>query len=133
MTAPGTNLYRIMPNSFRWWDETLQAKRGPAHCYPRYSTRALAEILRLGFAIQAAARREPPAARSILVVTNASDIAVNPEFTARVVKAWREHYANLASYEFEAALGLPHDVIDPDQPDQQTEVVYPQLVDLINQ
>jgi alpha-beta hydrolase superfamily lysophospholipase len=131
LTAPGTNLYRILPNSFRWWDEALRAERGPEHCYPRYSTRALAEILRLGFAVQAAARRGPPAAQSILIVTNANDTAVNPELTARVVKDWREHDANLETYEFEAELGLPHDLIDPAQPDGQIEVVYPRLINLI--
>ncbi|OGO34261.1 MAG: hypothetical protein A2W35_12065 [Chloroflexi bacterium RBG_16_57_11] len=133
LTAPGTNLYRILPNSFRWWDESLKAERGPTHCYPRYSTRALAEILRLGFAVQAAARRDQPAAHSILVVTNARDTAVNPELTARVVKEWREHNANLTTYEFEAAFGLPHDLIDPAQPDEQIEVVYPRLIGLITQ
>jgi pimeloyl-ACP methyl ester carboxylesterase len=131
LTAPGTNLYRILPNSFRWWDESLQAERGPEHCYPRYSTRALAEILRLGFAVQAAARRDPPAARSILVVTNANDTAVNPELTARVVEDWREHNANLETYEFYAELELPHDLIDPAQPEAQIEIVYPQLIKLI--
>ena len=125
LTAPGTNLYRILPNSYRWWDDTLQAERGPDHCYPRYSTRALAEILRLGFAVQAAAGETRPAARSILVVTNASDTAVNPELTARVVEHWRENNANLETYEFEAAFGLPHDLIDPAQPDEQIEIVYP--------
>jgi carboxylesterase len=133
LTAPGTNLYRILPNLFRWWDDMLQAERGPAHCYPQYSTRALAEILRLGFAVQAAARREPPAAHAILVVTNANDTAVNPELTARVVKDWREHHADLKTYEFEGELQLPHDLIDPAQPDEQIDNVYPRLIDLITQ
>ncbi len=131
LTAPGTNLYRILPNSFRWFDEALQAERGPEHCYPRYSTHALAEIIRLGFAVQAGARRDPPAAHSIVVVTNANDTTVNPIRTEAVVQDWREHNANLATYEFGAELGLGHDLIDPAQPNPRIDIVYPRLINLI--
>jgi hypothetical protein len=75
-------------------DETWNS----GYSYPRYSSRALAEILRLGFAVKDGARRDPPAAHSIIVVTNANDTAVNPIRTEAVVKDWREHNANLATY-----------------------------------
>jgi len=35
------------------------------------------------------------------------------------------------TYEFEAELQLPHDVIDPAQPGAQIEVVYTRLITLI--
>jgi hypothetical protein len=34
-------------------------------------------------------------------------------------------------YRFPASLGLPHDLIGPDRVDQQVDVVYPVLMDLI--
>jgi len=133
LTVPAGNLYLAMPNSFRWWDPSRQAELGPPYAYPRFSTRALAELLRLGFAVQVAAQREPPAASSILVVTNANDTAVNNVLTAGVVKAWREHEANVATYEFEAESRLGHDLIDPTLPDARIDIVYPRLIDLIAQ
>ena len=133
LTAPATNLSLTLPNFFRWWDPELKADlAGPDHGYPRYSTRGLGEILRLGFATQAAARQSAPEAQSILVVTNANDTSVNNALTAEVVGHWRRHGAvNLRTYEFEADLQLGHDLIDPLQPDQRTDIVYPLLVDLI--
>ncbi len=37
----------------------------------------------------------------------------------------------VATYEFPASLGLPHDLIDPNQPEQQVDLVYPVLIELI--
>jgi carboxylesterase len=137
LTVPAANLYLVLPNSFQWWDpsrkDALQEDRGPTYAYPRYSTRALAEILRLGSAVQVVAQREPPAAHSILAVTNANDPYVNNSLTANVVKVWREHNARVTTYEFEAALRLGHDLIDPTQPDERIDIVYPRLIDLITQ
>jgi len=133
LTVPAGNVYQALPNSFQWWDPVRQAEIGPAYAYPRYSTRALAEFLRLGFSVQAAAQREAPAAASILVVTNANDTAVNNVLTGAVVKAWREHKASVTTYEFEADLRLGHDLIDPTLPDARIDIVYPRLIDLIAQ
>ena len=49
-----------------------------------------------------------------------------------VVKIWQAHSANLTTYAFEAELKLRHDLIDPTQPDQKIDIVYPRLIDLIN-
>ena len=131
LTLPAANLFLTLPNSFNWWDNSLQANIGPEYEYPRYSTRALAEILRLGFAVQVAARRESPAAQSILVVTNANDTSVNNSLTAQVIEQWRGHDASPAIYEFGAELQLGHDLIDPTLPEARTELVYPKLIELI--
>jgi carboxylesterase len=132
LTAAAMNLYLLLPNSYGWWDPSLQAEGGPAHAYPRYFTHSLAELQRVGFAVQSAARRASPAAGSLLVVTNANDFAINNELTAKVVEDWRKHGANLTTYEFEAALQLQHDLIDPYQPDAQIDIVYPRLIELIS-
>jgi carboxylesterase len=131
MTAPAMNYYLVVPNSYTWWDDQLKEKVGPDYGYPRYATRALAQLLRLGFAVQAGARQTAPAARSILVITNANDTTVNNALTGTVAGYWRDHGANLRTYEFEAGLQLPHDLIDPTQPDQKIDIVYPKLIELI--
>lgn len=131
LTVVVTNIFSILPDSYTWWEPSRQADGGLMHTYPRYSRHALAQTLRLGFAVQAAARRAPPAAHTLLVVTNANDTSVNNALTADVVEDWREHGANIKTYEFEADLGLSHDLIDPATPDERVDIVYPRLIDLI--
>ncbi len=129
---PAANLFLTLPNFFQWWDPDLQAAGGLPNTYPRYSTRALAQILRLGFAAQARAQRSAPAARSILVITNDNDDSVDNAATDAVVRDWQSHGAHdLRTFTFNANLKLGHDLIDPARPGQRTDIVYPQLIDLI--
>ena len=132
LTAAVMNIYTFLPDSFVWWDPALQAKAPPAHTYPRYSQHALVQTLRLGFAARADAQRRQPAAKKMAVVFNANDNSVNNALTMDVVKIWQAHGANLTTYEFEANLKLGHDLIDPTQPDQQIDIVYPRLIDLVS-
>jgi pimeloyl-ACP methyl ester carboxylesterase len=132
LTAAAMNIYMFLPDSFEWWDPALQAEAPPAHAYPRYSKHALVQPLRLGFATQAAAQRVQPAAKKMVVVFNANDNSINNALTMRVVNIWNAHSANLTTYEFAASLKLGHDLIDPAQPDQQIDIVYPRLIDLIS-
>jgi esterase/lipase len=133
LTAAVMNAYLFLPDSFEWWDPVQQVKTPPEHAYPRYSKHAIVEILRLGFATQAAAQSARPAANKIIVVLNANDHVVNNPMTIEVAGLWRAHQANLATYEFPAELGLGHDLIDPSQPDQRIDIVYPRLIELIDQ
>jgi len=133
LTAAVMNIYMFLPDSFVWWDPVLQAEAPPAHAYPRYSKHALVQALRLGFAVQSDGQHVQPAAKRIVVVFNANDNSINNALTMDVVNIWKVHSANLTTYEFEASLELGHDLIDPAQPDQQVEIVYPTLIDLISQ
>jgi pimeloyl-ACP methyl ester carboxylesterase len=133
LTAAAMNLYALLPDAFVWWDPVLQAKAPPPYAYPRYSRHALVQTLRLGFATQAKAQRVPPAAKKMVVVFNANDNAVNNALTMDVVRIWQAHGANLTTYEFDAGLKLGHDLIDPTQPDQKVDIVYPRLIALTSQ
>jgi carboxylesterase len=132
LTAAMMNIYWFLPNSFVWWDPVLQDKAPPPYTYPRYSKHALVQTLRLGFATQLDAWRIKPAAKKMVVVFNANDNDINNALTMDVVKRWQAHAANLTTYEFEASLKLGHDLIDPTQPDQRIDIVYPRLIDLVN-
>jgi carboxylesterase len=132
LTVPIANIVVMLPVWYVWWDTTLKEKAGPPYAYPRFTYHGLGEIMRLGFAVRAAAQRTAPAARSILVVTNANDTSVDNEVTAQMVQLWRDDHTTLATYKFEKSLGLPHDMIDPNQKGGKTDVVYPRLIDLIN-
>jgi carboxylesterase len=131
LTAPVMNMALATPDVFVWWDPELQAKDGFDYTYPRYSRHALAQIMRFGFSVQLNARQRPPSAKRIFVVTNANDDSVNNELTAQVTQSWREHEAQLITYEFPMTLKLPHDLIDANKSDSNTEVVDEKLIELI--
>lgn len=128
-TEPAVNAFLALPNFYQWADSTLKEANGPDYTYPRRSTRALAQTLRLSLAIQALAAEDPPAGRSILVITNASDSSVDNALTAETVATWLAWGVDVTTYEFPADLQLAHDLIDPSQ--QSQPVVYPRLVELI--
>lgn len=132
LTVPAANIFEVLPVAYEFWNQTLKENAGPFYAYPRYTKRALVEIMRLGFAVRVAAQRTAPAARSILVVTNGNEPGVSNEVIAQMVQLWRDDHANLATYEFEASLGLGHDIIDPNDSSGNIAVVYPRLIDLIN-
>jgi esterase/lipase len=133
LTVAAMNISGLLPDSFEWWDPVLQSKVSPTYAYPRYSKHALVQILRLGYATQGEAQRMQPASKKIAVVLNANDTAVNNVLAVDVVKNWQAHDIHLTTYEFDAYLKLGHDLIDPTQPDQKIDVVYPRLMDLVSQ
>jgi esterase/lipase len=126
-------MYMHLPNRFRWWDPNLKAKvPRPPYVYPRLATRTLSHILHLGFAVRAQARHNKPAARSVLMVTNANDLAVDNRAAAELAANWRRSgAANLHTCEFDARQQLNHDLIDPLQVGAKTGLVYPVLLDLM--
>ncbi|HEY2953907.1 MAG TPA: alpha/beta fold hydrolase [Candidatus Eisenbacteria bacterium] len=133
LTAALTNLWLATPNQFIWWDPVRREKLpGPTYCYPRFATRGLAEVMRLGFAVEARARRSPPAARSIVLVTNPRDRAVSRPVIAALARRWRRLAPRaIETYEFPAAFDLGHDLVDPEQPFQHVDRAYPVLLEII--
>lgn len=129
LTQAACNLFRLLPNQFSWWDPHLKTAGSPAHAYPRYATRALAELLRFGSVVYQAARIGPPATRSIVVVNNASDHAVNNALTRKIAETWANQGAMVEVHEFDQSLQLGHDLIDPFRSDQKVDVVYPRLME----
>lgn len=130
LTAAVMNIYAILPDSWTWWDEQLKESVPPPYAYPRYSRHALTEILRLGFVVQQDAKRFPPAAKKIVMVFNPNDASVSNERTMKIVGLWKAQDTNLDTFAFDAFLHLGHDLIDPSQPDQQIDIVYPKLIEL---
>ena len=122
------------PNRFVWWNPAeREALPGPTHCYPRFSTHALAQIYRLGFAVAKEAESHAPAAKRIDIVVSEVDTAVNNERTLEIADAWRAHGARVRDFEFPAWTKIQHDMIDPDQPYERVGLSYPPLVALITE
>ncbi len=132
--TPGlTRFFLWMPNQFVWWNDQLRERiPGPPYVYPGFSTRALGEALRLADAVGMSARLATPRARSITLVTIDGDHAISNPAAFDVERAWRAHAGeHISSYQFPARLRLGHDLIDPLQPYQRVDVVYPRLAEMM--
>jgi carboxylesterase len=104
----------------------------PPYVYYGQSSRAVGQLMQFGAYATRAARSNPPAAQSVLVVTSAFDTVVDNVTIRLLVNRWRAHNAqNLTTYEFPLDQHIVHDMIDPVRGDQQVDVVYPVLLDLI--
>ena len=127
-----TSALLVAPNFFVWWDSKLKERvPGPTQCYPRFSSRALAQVYRLGFDILDAADRAKPAARRITIVMTVSDEGISREAVQELDRRWRARGMEIRDYEFPESLAVHHDMIDPEQPYQRIAVAYPVLVRLV--
>ena len=130
LTATVARLAMALPDLMLWWDDQRKADLpGPPYCYPRFSSRAMGETLRMGFAVVEGARRAAPAAPSVVLVTVENDPAVSNAPVVALARTWRRRApAAIETYEFPADLRLGHDMIDPLQPYARIDVSYPPLV-----
>ena len=129
---PMTNLVRVLPDRLRWWDPArMAAKLGPPHGYVVYSMRGVGMILGLGNALLAAAKRRQPAVRQITVAVNPNDTVVDNRAALAVAGVWRKQGASVTVFEFPEKMELIHDYMDPLQPRQQVDRVYPILRELV--
>jgi len=128
--SPLSNLLRRLPNGFVWWDSRQRENLvGSPYAYPRFATRSIGEAMRLGLDVFARARKSPPAARHILVVTSPADHAISMSRVRELAALWG---AKAESKTFPEDWEVPHDCIDPVQPGAQIERVYPQLIEWID-
>lgn len=127
------SLLRSLPDRQAWWDpRARQSLPGPTHAYLRYSTRGLAEILRLGFAFVDAARHLDPACAAFRFVLNDADEALSNSQAKAVLARWSLRGVTKAdAVRIGRELGLRHDLIDPDQPYAKVDVAYPLIIDAI--
>lgn len=127
-----TRLVLMMPNFYVWWDSTLKERLQPPYGYPRFSTHAYAAVTTIASGVVGAARSAKPKAKEIAVLTNANEPGLENRFTYRLVDTWRAHGARVTTFEFPVAARLPHDLIDPGNPEQNTQLVYPVVSGLIS-
>lgn len=130
---PASRLLCRLPNQMRWWSEAEKAGRtGPPHAYPRFATRAIGQLMRLGYSVFDAARRTPPYAKSLFIVTTALETGVSNPLSAELARRWRAHPGvSVSEYQFPPEAGLQHDFIDPAQPYARPELVYPLLQEML--
>jgi Alpha/beta hydrolase family len=131
--APVERLLLRLPNVFLWWDSNLKENiEGPPYAYPRFPTRVIGETMLLAREVLRESRSHAHQCASILVVTSASDHAASNQLTSRLVANWRRFGKGaIETFEFPASDNVPHDFIDPNQPDQKTALVYPKIIELL--
>ncbi len=122
----------VAPNFFVWWNsEAKEDVPGPTQCYPRFPSRGIAQVYRLGFSVlDDAARRRPAAARVTIVTTEADEGVSNPA-AGELARRWRARGANIRTFTFPESLDVRHDMIDPEQPYERVGNSYPALIRLI--
>ena len=123
-----------LPNQMLWWDPRVrESLPGPPYNYPRFSTGALGEALRLG--LHTAKPGRPLHINRLGIILTANDLAVNNARTRRLVEQWRLASPETAIFvhEFPASENIPHDFIDPLQPDARTDKVNALLVEWLTQ
>jgi pimeloyl-ACP methyl ester carboxylesterase len=106
--------------------------RAMPYAYIGWSSRSLGEVLRFSLATARAAMARKPATQHVVLVTNANDPAVNNQLARQVVGLWQARgVRRVEFFEFEPELQLEHDIIDPNNPHQNVELVYPIVLDLV--
>jgi hypothetical protein len=113
-----------------WWDPRVRENLpGPPYNYPRFPTRGLGEALRLG--LDTAQPDRTLRVNRLGVILTENDLAVNNRRTRRLVEQWRAASpgTGIFLHEFPAEENIPHDFIDPLQPDARTDKVNTLLVE----
>jgi esterase/lipase len=98
------------------------------HAYAGESTKGLVATFLLARFVERSAHDRGPAAADVVVVVNPHDNQVDNGFVTGFASSWGPQGVPVVTLPDQ---GLPHDVIDPDQPDGDTDLVYPILVDLL--
>jgi alpha-beta hydrolase superfamily lysophospholipase len=105
----------------------------PSHTYPGFSSRALAQLLRLSAATFAGALDQPPRVQDVVLITSKSDEAVSDYVAWGLIGLWRaKGLSKFTAVDFPKAMNIDHDMIDPSQRYAQTQIVYPLLISLLN-
>lgn len=81
------------------------------------------------FVAPSAYDRGPPA-EDVIVVLNPDDDQVDPDHLAAFAERWDDHGETVTLHRL-PPVGLPHDVVDPDQPAGDPDLVYPVLLALL--
>jgi alpha-beta hydrolase superfamily lysophospholipase len=126
-----TRAMLFLPDMYLWWDPRQRENQRPATAYPRFSTHALAQTMRIGEQVYAQARSSSPAAGSVVMMTNANDPAVNNALTRRLARWWNAQRPGCVDEVEFTDLPRNHDIIDPDNPNARTQIVYPKMLAVI--
>ncbi|MBV8142763.1 MAG: alpha/beta hydrolase [Verrucomicrobia bacterium] len=121
------------PNFYFWWDPKQKAAMARPSCaYPRFGTRCIADTLELSRNVRDHFASHPLRVGRMAILTSACDKAANSEQTSQLAAQWaQKNPGRVSIYEFPKALGIPHDMIDPNQTGAKTQISYPKILELL--
>jgi pimeloyl-ACP methyl ester carboxylesterase len=124
-------LLPLLPDIRKYWHDFDPDAVG--HTYPGFSTWALGQLLRVSVATFAGALDEAPRVQDVVLIASKSDQAVSDYLAWQLIGFWRtKGLFKFTSVDFPKTMKIEHDMIDPSQNSQQTEIVYPILVNLLD-
>ena len=126
-------LLPLLPDIRRYWPDFDPDALALGHTYPGFSSWALGQLLRVSVATFAGALNQAPRVQDVVLVTSRSDQAVSDYLVWQLIGLWRSRELfKFASVDFPKAMKIEHDMIDPTNKNQQTEIVYPVLIRLLD-
>jgi pimeloyl-ACP methyl ester carboxylesterase len=131
--AQVVNAVTSVPDIQYWWDPGKREMIPPDYGYPKLSSHAVAQLIRLGMVTLEQARSEPHTAEHVVLTTNPNDGAVKPGTVEAIVEAWQESGASASVYEWPEEMGLGHNMVDDAVNTGKFEEIYPILMDLFTE
>ena len=126
-------LLPFLPDIRRYWPDFDPDSLALGHTYPGFSSWALGQLLRVSVATFARALNQAPRVQDVVLVTSRSDQAVSDYLVWQLIGLWRNRELfKFASVDFPKTMKIEHDMIDPTNKNQQTEIVYPVLIRLLD-
>jgi alpha-beta hydrolase superfamily lysophospholipase len=125
-----TRTLEAVPNFFVPWDPGGDGSAIPAYGYPRFSSRMLAECLRIGLAVERESRERAPHGRTSFLL-NAREPAVNNDVALLIRQRFEGHRSQSTGVVVLDDLPANHDIIDPTNPEARVRSVYPELRALV--
>jgi pimeloyl-ACP methyl ester carboxylesterase len=128
-------IMNVLPPIHIWWDSKTKENNvtGSPYAYPGFDTHSLAAFLSFGDYWTQLLNRDGGKNIVPTLVINENDGAINNVFAQRKNKSGAlKNDNNYVVYDFAKKYGLDHDIIDPYNPKQNMELVYPILINLFN-
>ena len=132
LSRAAQRVFLALPNMFFWWDPRAKDSVYVHTGYARFATHGLMQTLRIGEATIDAAAGAAPKAQRIVTIVNAKDPAVNNSVANMLVRRWQAQRSDGIEYRCMTDLPVNHDIVDPTNPLQRIDVVYPRLLQALN-
>ena len=114
---------------------TLQNPEEPQRdwVYRGEATRGVAEFMRLGRNVFAAAENETPVVKETYFITTAVDDTADNDYTVDLATTWTEAGADVSWFEFDTSYDIPHNSVDPAADPEKKALVYDKILEMLGE
>ncbi len=116
-----------LPDFIVPWDPRGSTADSPPYAYGEYSTRTLGQCLDIGLDVARSARSAVPNGTTTMIV-NVNEPACNNALACDVATAFVRRRDGSCDVDVIDGLPANHDIIDRNNPQQRTSVVYPRVL-----